>query len=84
MNCLGKLLRETGQSRVPDPPQRMTGVMSVDVMAFPLLPRGLGYTEELGQPDGRTQGLKGCERFRVAKERGPQSVASASTASAIG
>ncbi len=26
-NCLGKLLRETGQSLVPEPPERMTGMI---------------------------------------------------------
>jgi hypothetical protein len=26
-NCLGKLLRETGHSRVPEPPDKITGMM---------------------------------------------------------
>jgi hypothetical protein len=26
-NCLGKLLRDTGHSRVPEPPERMTGTI---------------------------------------------------------
>ena len=29
-NCLGKLLRLSGQSRVPEPPQRTTGVIDVE------------------------------------------------------
>ena len=28
-NCLGKLSRDTGHNRVPDPPERMTGTISV-------------------------------------------------------
>ena len=36
-NCLGKLLRETGQSRVPEPPDRMTGTI--------LLPRSASVME---------------------------------------
>jgi hypothetical protein len=33
-NCLGKLLRLSGQRRVPEPPQRMTGViMDMDCRA---------------------------------------------------
>ena len=32
-NCLGKLLRLSGQRRVPEPPQRTTGVISVIVWA---------------------------------------------------
>ena len=31
-SCLGKLSRETGQSRVPEPPERMTGMMGVSLM----------------------------------------------------
>ena len=31
-SCLGKLSRETGQSRVPEPPERMTGTMGDSVL----------------------------------------------------
>jgi hypothetical protein len=31
-SCLGKLSRETGQRRVPEPPERMTGIMAESLM----------------------------------------------------
>ena len=32
-SCLGKLSRDTGQSRVPEPPERMTGMMEEVLMS---------------------------------------------------
>jgi hypothetical protein len=34
-NCLGNALRDSGHSREPDPPDRMTGVMRVSAILKP-------------------------------------------------
>jgi hypothetical protein len=36
--CLGRPLRDSGQSRVPEPPDRMTGVMRRSALFRVLLP----------------------------------------------
>ena len=33
-SCLGKLSRDTGHSRVPEPPDRITGTIRLSVMAY--------------------------------------------------
>lgn len=37
-NCLGKLSRDNGHKRVPEPPQRMTGRILEDMVIFYTIP----------------------------------------------
>ena len=66
-NCLGKLSRDTGHNRVPEPPERMTGTMRNESR---IADRAIGSVGESGvqrgpgidRPAGRLQRFAGCNR----------------------
>ena len=44
-NCLGRCERERGQSRVPDPPERMTGVIMVVEMTGSMVQKKMSLSD---------------------------------------